>query len=257
MEREDKKGIFFGVIGVLTLIIAIIGASFAYFSINAKSSEDAVIVNAASVQIVYKDGQQLDIEGNLIPAGSDVVKRSITRYLEAGGAGNTKNYRMCVDDNGFTICDIYDFSLTNNGADSVSVTAVVEPGTLRAASVDEVSGETIPAEIPFINLKFALYDISEGFDIDNPEYQGSFTYDDVSKKYVKTGLFGATGEEVKEIPGEGTSKKYRMLIWLNEAPLTNGQPTAQDYEQGATFRGTVKIDVSNVSNGQVTGTVAN
>ena len=37
MEKEDKRGIFFGVIGVLTLIVAIIGASLAYFSINAKS----------------------------------------------------------------------------------------------------------------------------------------------------------------------------------------------------------------------------
>lgn len=53
MEKEDKRGIFFGVIGVLTLIVAIIGASFAYFSINAKSDKDAVKVKAASVQIVY------------------------------------------------------------------------------------------------------------------------------------------------------------------------------------------------------------
>ena len=29
MEREDKRGIFFGVIGVLTLIVAIIGESLA------------------------------------------------------------------------------------------------------------------------------------------------------------------------------------------------------------------------------------
>ena len=43
MEREDKRGVFFGVIGVLTLI----GASFAYFSINASSKQDAVNVSAA------------------------------------------------------------------------------------------------------------------------------------------------------------------------------------------------------------------
>ena len=49
MEREDKRGVFFGVIGVLTLIVAIIGASFAYFSINASSKQDAVNVSAASV----------------------------------------------------------------------------------------------------------------------------------------------------------------------------------------------------------------
>ena len=39
MEREDKRGVFFGVIGVLTLIVAIIGASFAYFSINESSKQ--------------------------------------------------------------------------------------------------------------------------------------------------------------------------------------------------------------------------
>lgn len=258
MEREDKKGIFFGVIGVLTLIVAIIGASLAYFSINTGSKEDAVIVNAASVQIVYNDGQQIGIEGNLIPATSTVVKRSITRYLDAVETGeNPNNYRMCRDDNKYTICDVYDFTLTNNGDDSVSVTAVVDPSELKAASKDDETGATIPAEIPFKNLKFAMYDTSEGFDIDDPMYQGTFTYDEVSKKYVKTGLFGATGEETQDIPGEGTSKSYRMLIWLNEVSEANGTPTAQDYEQGATFKGTVKINVSGAGadNGQITGTV--
>ena len=55
MEREDKRGIFFGVIGVLTLIVAIIGASLAYFSINARSRENALTVQAATVKIVYED----------------------------------------------------------------------------------------------------------------------------------------------------------------------------------------------------------
>lgn len=59
MDREEKRGIFLGIIGVLTLIVAIIGASFAYFSVNAKSSDDAVTVQAASVQIVYEDVKTL------------------------------------------------------------------------------------------------------------------------------------------------------------------------------------------------------
>ena len=38
-EREDKKGngLFLGIVGVATLIVAIIGASFAYFSALALS----------------------------------------------------------------------------------------------------------------------------------------------------------------------------------------------------------------------------
>ena len=32
MENQNGKGIFYGVIGVATLVVAIIGATFAYFS---------------------------------------------------------------------------------------------------------------------------------------------------------------------------------------------------------------------------------
>ena len=72
MEREDKRGIFFGVIGVLTLIVAIIGASLAYFSINTKSEDDAVIVQAATVQIVYDAGDEVAIT-ELIPTSKAVA----------------------------------------------------------------------------------------------------------------------------------------------------------------------------------------
>ena len=80
MEREDKKGIFFGVIGVLTLIVAIIGASFAYFSINTKSNPDAITVNAASVKIVYDDGQEL-VLNDLIPSTQAVALETQRRAL--------------------------------------------------------------------------------------------------------------------------------------------------------------------------------
>ena len=78
MEREDKRGVFFGVIGVLTLIVAIIGASFAYFSINASSKQDAVNVSAASVKIVYTEGDQIAIE-NLIPSTREIAMKTLTR----------------------------------------------------------------------------------------------------------------------------------------------------------------------------------
>ena len=34
-ENNNGRGLFYGVIGVATLIVAIIGATFAYFSVNA------------------------------------------------------------------------------------------------------------------------------------------------------------------------------------------------------------------------------
>ena len=49
MEKEDKRGIFFGVIGVLTLIVAIIGASLAGTFLEALA---AIIVLAVVLGIL-------------------------------------------------------------------------------------------------------------------------------------------------------------------------------------------------------------
>ena len=81
-DNEDKKGIFFGIIGVLTLIVAIIGASFAYFSINARSETDALTVNAASVQIVYEHGNKLEIK-DLIPSSNEAIQEISCTEIES------------------------------------------------------------------------------------------------------------------------------------------------------------------------------
>ena len=71
-EREDKKGngLFLGIVGVATLIVAIIGASFAYFSIQASSEEGAVNLTAyqfsasLSMSEVYGPGEKGIIMNN-------------------------------------------------------------------------------------------------------------------------------------------------------------------------------------------------
>ena len=108
MEKEDKRGIFFGVIGVLTLIVAIIGASLAYFSINAKSEDNALTVKAATVKIVYEDGDKLNVT-NIIPSDQTIALRTFTRTGDDDGQGGT--YKTCIDDKGFTTCGYYDFTL--------------------------------------------------------------------------------------------------------------------------------------------------
>jgi len=245
MEREDKKGIFFGIIGVLTLIVAIIGASFAYFSINTSSDKDALIVNAASVQIVYDDGAQIAISG-LIPSEKTIAERTVTRAGTKDGEGNT--YEMCVDDNGFNVCGTYEFTLTNNGDKNVDVKATVEPTALKPESKDETTGVVTPAEKGFSNLKFVLYDITES-NTGTQVYSGNFGYSTF-------GLFGETKDETQNIPGKGTTKKYRLFVWLDEAKNAQGNSIAQDEEQGAVFRGTVKIEVAGVVGDTITGTAA-
>ena len=55
MENNDNgRGIFYGVIGVATLVVAIIGATFAYFSATAVSN-NAVNVGTTTVSLSFTD----------------------------------------------------------------------------------------------------------------------------------------------------------------------------------------------------------
>ena len=49
-ERNNGKGVFYGVIGVATLVVAIIGATFAYFTASA-SNNNVIKGNMATVQL--------------------------------------------------------------------------------------------------------------------------------------------------------------------------------------------------------------
>ena len=65
--------------------------------------------------------------------------------------------------------------------------------------------------------------------------------------YSKFGLLSDDITAVNNLPGNGTVKKFRLFIWLNEAGEAN------NVEQGATFKGTVHIDLSGAENGNITG----
>ena len=246
MEREDKRGVFFGVIGVLTLIVAIIGASFAYFSINAKSSDDAVTVNAASVKIVFAEGDSIAMN-NLIPATRAIAMKTLTRALNGETYGDENiPYVACKDDNNYTTCGYYDFSLTNNGENAVQLKAYVIPTALQGEVVDQENPENNkPAEIGFTHLKFVLFDrTSETGNGNGTEvYSGNVSYN--------ASGFGLLGDDINTtltLDGNGAIKKYRLFIYLEEAGADNNA------EQGATFKGTIHVDLPGAEN--ITG-VAN
>ena len=96
MENNNGKGIFYGVIGVATLVVAIIGATFAYFSATTSNGE-VIQGEAATVGLNLEVTKvSTDASGGLIPmTDADVSK---------GLAGDTATgSKMCVDKNG-NIC---------------------------------------------------------------------------------------------------------------------------------------------------------
>lgn len=248
MEKEDKRGIFFGVIGVLTLIVAIIGASFAYFSINANSRKDALTVNAASVKIKYLEGDQIAIN-NLIPSTQEIALETQRRALNGekytGDDGQQHDYLPCKDDKNYTVCGVYDFELQNNGENPVDIKAYVIPTALQEAVKDEQNPENNKdAEIGFTNLKFIMFDRTNADDKSNGTtlYTGTVNYNESGFGLLDTDIAKTTN-----IAGNGTTKKYRLFFWLDE------KGEANNAEQGATFKGTVHIDLAGAENGNITG----
>ena len=59
------------IIGIITLLIAVLGVTFAYFYATAISIEDAVTIKSAYVSITYDGGTKI-IATNLIPVTKEV-----------------------------------------------------------------------------------------------------------------------------------------------------------------------------------------
>ena len=88
MEENKSKGIFLGVVGVATLIVAIIGATFAYFVASASGNTNAVQAAGADVSGTLKlDEDVSGIKNNMIPVSEEVMKKS---FVQAG-TGATAN----------------------------------------------------------------------------------------------------------------------------------------------------------------------
>ena len=109
MENKGQ-GIFYGVIGVATLVVAIIGATFAYFSAQAEVNGDNITGN--SLQL----GGALTVEvtkmtfsgatagsNNLVPATIDVT----------GASGINQALDAKCEKNGYTGCHVYKIVATS------------------------------------------------------------------------------------------------------------------------------------------------
>ena len=68
MEGNKGQTVFLSVIGIATLLVAIVGATFAWFSatITGNDTASSVIVNTATLGITYENGTELKLE-NAIP----------------------------------------------------------------------------------------------------------------------------------------------------------------------------------------------
>ena len=129
MENKRGSGIFLGVVSVATLVVAIIGATFAFFSTQTGSKENAVNVGAyefaTSVKSVDRIYPTTDDEAKftqgIIPLNAATSVGDTTYLMRALSAD-----KKCIDDKGYMVCVLYKVTLTNTSTIAAEMNLTVK-----------------------------------------------------------------------------------------------------------------------------------
>lgn len=226
MENNNGKGIFYGVIGVATLVVAIIGATFAYFASTANGAAGAAAANSVNLAGTIKLTDEVrDTRSNLIPTTKTIMEQS---YVQTGNAGTSKgkcNGVSAADGTSiFDLCSTYQFTLKNDAT---------------VAQTVYVTFETV--DNSFTNLQYCIYE-----DVANKQVEKNPT---ACKAVPAKGAASADNSFNVKIEASG-SKTYTVVLFVNE---TTENQTTED--SGKAFTGTIHASTAGGGN-NVTGVIA-
>ena len=145
--ENNGKGIFYGVIGVATLIVAIIGATFAYFTASA-TNDTTIQGNAATVGLNLTVEKVSNGDKGLVPQLESTLSSAMKGVDATANSGDDS----CVDANGNTVCQVYKVTVGNTGTAEAKLNGTL---TLDGAGLT--------------NLKWSIVDNWT----DNPTAQGA------------------------------------------------------------------------------------
>ena len=245
MEENKSKGIFLGVVGVATLIVAIIGATFAWFSASVGSGENDVNLTA------YQFDAKLTVE-RVFPTAENASKKIIPfvpdKVLREGQGDQTNNMNYalneatnkCVDSSGYLVCSLYKITVTNNGSDAIELDGSVT--TMETTPTE--TGTTLTANG---DLKAQIISYADG----------KYTYThNLSKALALPNTVSGSGKLIMDpatltvgaTPGANTAELY-VLVWLNDT--TENQSSMM----GASYKGQFIFSAVGMGAGnQLTGT---
>ena len=111
-HKNSRRGVFYGVIGVATLVVAIIGATFAYFTASGSVTNN-ITGNMANISFGLTVEKVVDpgATSGMIPMSNTMVETAI----------NNDTNDTCVDDNGNAVCQVYKITVTNNSTAAMFV----------------------------------------------------------------------------------------------------------------------------------------
>ena len=263
MENRRGNEIFLGVIGVATLLVAIIGATFAYFSASAQSANEAISVQSTELSLGFLDNAD-GLSTNLIPSAYEYVEMAGTNanWIAAAPEGFThtdgKKYigkGLCKDSTGNEICGVYTFTVGN-------------PNFTTAM---KIQGKLIITKNEFENLHFAIFDeTNKKIYTDKFAASGEMNIDVFAQELVGSSLDqGEDGAAIEGFNPEDPStytpvvdksnpvnanvntnvRSYKIVVWVDE--IDDDQTKV---DSGKMFTAAIKFETE--SGKGVTGVIA-
>lgn len=123
MENNNGRGIFYGVMGVATLVVAIVGATFAYFAASTNGTAGGVAANSANVSGTLEITQDAQyVAPDLIPASPDTMLRSFAQTGEATvNTGKCRGASAANKEGNYGMCSYYTFTVKNTSSVATQV----------------------------------------------------------------------------------------------------------------------------------------
>ena len=194
-ENNNGRGLFYGVIGVATLIVAIIGATFAYFSVNAS------ITNNSDIAGSTVDVSETTITGTLTRVTQSTVSMVPLKTADLQKGITGEGGQQCIDANGAKVCDIYTLTINNTSKAPVSLA-----GKLAITATD------------MADLRWSL--------LESTDSAAGATAKEVSDTVI-------VANEL--LAANGGTKTYHFVIWFNETELEQNTQAGKSYTGTVTF----------------------
>lgn len=278
---ENKKGAntLYAVIGIATLVVAIIGATFAFFSATETNSDiTGTIAEAGGLSIVASQITD-NTNSNIIPLNlivdQTLKEGSETDYVDHVSQFASAMTNKCKDSNGNNVCAVYKVVVSN-----LSKTSTIQVrGKLKLTSstanmywtLINATETTEQIEVPNSDLETGTTQQNvqrldtatdiEGFTKVKQGFDGNMTYSSTTGNIGTEELqFTANLAESLSLYGtdsdEGeSSKTFYVLVWLEEIGTAQQTEDASQPESVKSYTGNITFDAVD-ANGNKSGVTA-
>lgn len=266
-NRKNRK-FFVSIIYVATLVVTLIGSTFAYFSAMTQSDDNAVSLNAAVYRLELTDDTSL-IKAQIIPSKEKYVNLAIKRLDEKGTF--LKPYQengktiiedtVCIDDNLNEICSIYTFTVINPMTDmELPIQLKLKPTVntftnMKYKVIKIVNNEETGYEV--IELTPARWLVDDRYEIDSEtgayvkdEFGNKIEKDNFAELSVSTILVEGLNETLPkaESTSNPSTATYSIVMWVEEIEKDQ---TEQD--SGQIFAGGIIVETAGEDGNGITG----